>query len=143
MPPSKPLLPIALDEAVRAALAVVRATLPAEHEMIVAYVEAVEYRAETLLEPRKFEAFLYDRILRDGRTDAFIEQLMNGPLTGLAAAEADRQERMLLEAKDRQERVLTWRQTLTQPVVLAVISAISTAIAGLFALLRWVVDTVQ
>tara|TARA_R110002110_G_scaffold228103_1_gene443536 strand:- start:447 stop:878 length:432 start_codon:yes stop_codon:yes gene_type:complete len=143
MPPSKPLLPIALDEAVRAALAVVRATLPAEHEMIVAYVEAVEYRAETLLEPRKFEAFLYDRILRDGRTDAFIEQLMNGPLTGLAAAEADRQERMLLEAKDRQERVLTWRQTLTQPVVLAVISAISTAIAGLFALLRWVVDTAQ
>lgn len=130
-----PPLPMPTTADVRVAMRALHAALPEPCAVVQAHVDGLEERVQLLSSDDAFRAYLLARARQDGAVLHLLRSLDDSVLAQLAAGEKARGEAELLSAKSRQARSLTTRQVLTQPVVLAVVGILSTAVGGVMTLI--------
>jgi hypothetical protein len=117
--------------AVRSALAAVRGVAPESAAVLDRAIDSLFARVDALQSADPFRALVLSMAETMAASNALGRDIRASILADLARAEADREARLLLEAKQATERHATTRQVLTQPVALAVIGVASTALTTL------------
>jgi hypothetical protein len=119
---------------VRDALRVLHGAAPEATAVVEAQLDSLEEQITLHTSEDAFRAFVLAQAQQAGLTQGLLQRLDTSVLGELAKAEAARADAALLEAQDREQRAMTTRQVLSQPVVLAVIGIISTVMTGLVTL---------
>ena len=122
---------VALDmAAVRAALRAVHTTLPESAAVLDRAIECLEARIAILQSADPFRALVISMAETMATSNALSRDLRATIVADLARAEADREARLLVEARLLESRGVTTRQVLTQPVALGIISVVSVVVTA-------------
>ena len=117
--------------AVRTALRTVHIAAPESAAVLELAIECLEARVAVLQSADPFRALVLALAETMATSNALSRDIRGSILADLARAEADRESRLLIEARGAIERHNTARGVLTQPVALGVIGVVSTALTAL------------
>jgi len=120
---------------VRDALRTLHGAAPESTAVVQEQLDALEAQITMHTSDDAFRAFVLSQAQQAGVTQALLQRIDCSILAELAKGEVARLESNLLEAKDREQRSMTKRQVLSQPVVLAAIGILSTLMTGLVSLI--------
>ncbi len=119
----------------REALRRLHTAAPEAATLVETHIDELEAQITLHTSEDAFRSFVLAQAQQAGVTQSLLQRLDSTVLADLAKAEAALAETNLLSAKTREQKALTTRQVLSQPVVLAAVGIISTLMAGLITLL--------
>ncbi len=111
------------------------AAAPEATTVVETHIDALEEQVLLHTSEDAFKSFVLGQAQQAGVTQSLLQRLESTILADLVRAEAALAEANLLNAKSREQKALTTRQILSQPVVLAAVGIISTLLTGLITLL--------
>lgn len=127
--------PLPTTEEVRAAMRTLHQTAPEAAAVVERALDACHQRVQLLSSDDAFRGYLLARAQQDGAVSAMLQRIDSSVMSQLARADAARAQQQLLEAEDRQQRAVTLRSALSEPVVLAVVGVVSTGLTGILTLI--------
>ena len=125
------------ESAVRDALWRLRTSNPEATAVIELRLKQLEEQNQLFASDDAFKAFVLAQAHLAGATNLLLQRLDSGVLADLARAEAERAEAARLAEAARAENTLTVRQIFSQPVMVAIVSAISAGVVGILELARF------
>ena len=119
---------------VRDALRTLHGSAPEAASLVEAHLDDLEDQVNLLANEDAFRAFVLEQARQAGATQSLLNRLDASLLRDVIALELARSELALQDAQDRATKAVTLQNAITQPVVLAVIGVLSTALTGIISL---------
>lgn len=115
----------------RAHLAEIERTLPEAGRALRVYIEEQDEMIRILSEEEPFRGFVLAQARQLGQNTAMLDRIDRSILSRLAAAELRQAEADAAAASVVADKAATWKVALSQPVILALVTVLSTVLGGI------------
>lgn len=115
----------------RAHLAEIERTLPEAGRAVRVYIEEQDETIRILGEEEPFRGFVLAQARQLGQNTAMLDRIDRSILSRLAAAELRQAEADAAAASAGADKAATWKVALSQPVILALVTVLSTVLGGI------------